>query len=201
MADLETGWSEATYRLDEIARNFDLPQLIQVTEGIDTGNEVDSFSAEDILMIDQSVTLQKVAAQFAEKLVEVAEGGSEYAILKEEILIPMNYKGKLNVINQIKRFNSVSALARDFPRYARVLQALSIPTEKGGALDIAAGTKIELDRVIPGHKIGQKQEQDKLVVSTESGGRKQVAMPFDMKARFRTVPDESEYTLKEVIDR
>lgn len=201
MADPNLGWSEETYRLDEVAKHFKLPQLIQVTEGIDTGNEVDSFSAEDVLMIDQCVTLQKVAAQFAEKLVEVAQGGSEYAILKEEILIPLNYKGKLKVMNEIKRYHSVWDLAREFPRYATVLQALSVPTESGGVLDIAAGTKIELDRVIPGHRTGQTKEPDRLVISTESGGRKQVAMPFDLKARFRSVRDENEYTLKETVDR
>lgn len=196
MADFSKDWTEETYRLDEVARKFELPQVIQVTEGIDTGNDIDSFSAEDILMIDQSVVLQKVAAQFAEKVIELAPGGSEYAILKEEILIPLNYKGKLKVLNETRKYHGVADLARDFPRYATVLEAVSVPTESGGTLNIAAGTTIELDRVIPSHK-----GPDRLVISTEPGGRKQVAMPFDMKARFRSVRDENEYTLKETIDR
>lgn len=197
MAGSDFHWSEETYRLDEIGRRVDLPQLVQLTEGIDTGSDVESFSAEDIMMIDQCVTLQKVAAQFAEKLVEVDKQGSEYAILKEEILIPLNYKGELKVVNPIRRYYGVRDLARDFPRYATVLEKMQVPTETGGVLDIVPGTTVELDRVIP----GRKNECDKLVISTASGGRKQVAVPLDMKGRFRSCPDENAYTLKEVIDR
>ena len=189
-------WSDVTYRLDELERSVGFPQLIQVTEGIDTGNDIDSFSAEDVLMIDQCVILQKVAAHFAmEKTIEVADSGSEYAILNEEILIPLNYSGKLKVTSRLRSYSNVRELAIDFPKYATVLTAMRVPQETGGMLDITPDSKVELDRVIPG------RECDTLVISTEVGGRKQVALPFDMRGRFRSCPDDNEYTLKEVIDR
>ena len=198
MADSKFCWSEETYRLDELERSVGLPQLIQVTEGIDTGNDIDSFSAEDVLMIDQCVLLQKVAAHFAkQKMVEVSDSGNEYAILNEEILISLNYKGKLKVMNPLRRYNNVRELARDFPRYATILSAMRVPMEKGGMLDITPDSKVELDRVIPGHK----GECDTLVINPAVGGRKLVAMPFDMRGSFRSCPDDNEYTLKEVVDR
>lgn len=196
MADSKCCWSDVTYRLDELDRCVGFPQLIQVTEGIDTGNDIDSFSAEDVLMIDQCVILQKVAAHFAtEKTVEVTDSGSEYAILKDEILIPLNYKGKLKVMGRLRSYNNVRELALDFPKYATALTAMRVPQDTGGMLEIAPDSKVELDRVIPG------RECDKLVISTELGGRKQVAVPFDTRGRFRACPDDNEYTLKEVIDR
>ena len=197
MADSKFCWSEETYRLDELERSVELPQLIQVTEGIDTGNDIDSFSAEDVLMIDQCVLLQKVAAHFAEKTVEVVDSGDEYAVLNEEILIPLNYKGKLKVINPLRRYDNVRELAGDFPSYATVLAAMRVPMENGRMLDITPDSKVELDRVIPGHK----GECDRLVISPAVGGRKRVAMPFDMRGRFRSCPDDNEYTLKEVVDK
>ena len=197
MSDSKFCWSEETYRLDELERSVGFPQLIQVTEGMDTGNDIDSFSAEDVLMIDQCVLLQKVAAQFAKQMVEVADSGNEYAILNEEILIPLNYKGKLKVMNPIRRYYNVRQLAKEFPRYATVLEAMRVPSENGGMLGITSDSKVELDRVIPGHK----GECDRLVISTALGGRKQVAMPFDMPGKFRSCPDDNEYTLKEVVDR
>ena len=199
MAESKLDWSEETYRLDEIASKFSLPQLIQLTEGVHTDSEVDSFSAEDILTIDRCVTLQKVSAQFAEKVIKETSNDGEYAILKEEILIPLNYKGKLKVINEIKRHDSVRELAKDFPRFAKILEALSVVTEEG-VVNIAANSIIELDRVFPAQKTGKKLP-DRLVVSTAHGGRRQVALPFDKRCRFRSVQDQTEYTMKEMIDR
>ena len=198
MAESNCCWSDITYRLDELDRSVGLPQLIQVTEGIDTGSDIDSFSAEDVLMIDQCVTLQKVAAQFAaERNVEITDSGSEYAILKEEILVPLNYKGKLKVICPRRLYNNVRELAIDFPKYATVLSAMRVPQDTGGVLDIEPDSRVELDRIIPGHR----NECDKLVISTKAGGHKQVALPFDMRGSFRSCPDDTKYTLKEVIER
>ena len=200
MAEADFKWSESTYRLDEIAyKQFQLPQLIQLTEGIHTDNEVDSFSAEDILTIDRCVTLQKVAAQFAGNYTEMGSG--DYEILKEEILIPLNYKGKLKVVNEPNIYHNVRDLARDFPRFAKVLEMLSVETEHG-LKKIAAGSVIELDRVLPGgQKTGNVTVPYRLVVSTESGGRGQVALPFEKRCRFRSTQDSNEYTLRELVDR
>ena len=202
MAEADFKWSESTYRLDEIAyKQFELPLLIQLTEGIHTDNEVDSFSAEDILTIDRCVTLQKVAAQFAGNCTEMGSDGVDYEILKEEILIPLNYKGKLKVVNEPNIYHNVRDLARDFPRFAKVLEILSVNTEHG-LKKIAAGSVIELDRVLPGgQKTGNVTVPDRLVVSTESGGRGQMALPFDKRCRFRSIEDSNEYTLRELVER
>lgn len=197
MADSSFQWSDETFRLDELGRKVDLPKIIQLMEGIDTGNDVDSFSAEDIITIDQCVTLQKVAAQFAEKLAHVNQQDSGHAILNEEILIPLNYNGKLRVINPIRTYYRVQDLAREFPRYATVLEPLPVSMENGPALNIAPGTSLELNRVIP----GRRNECDRLVINTAMGGREQMTIPLDMNLKFRSCPDENVYTLKEVIDR
>ena len=146
MAQSQSNWSKETYRFDEIAGKFKLPLLVQVSEGFYRGNEVDSFSAGDIIMFEQFVTLQKVAAVFARPLPQTERG---CAVPEEEILIPLNYNGKLRVEHEIKAYECVQELAKDFPRYATVLETIAVPVSGGVVMDIEAGTDVELDRVIP----------------------------------------------------
>lgn len=193
MAGYSAEWSEETYRLDEVGHKCSLPQVIQVTEGIYTSNEVDSFSAGDILKIDQCVQLQKVVAQVAKTPVKPTGRDSEYDFLKEVILIPLNYKGKLKVIIEKKKYNTVRELATDLPQYAEFLQALTVSVEDGKCLNIAAGTKVELDRV----RLGP----DRLIMRTTDGGRRQVEVLLSKRCQFRSTQDETEYTLTEMIER
>lgn len=195
MAGYGTEWSEETYRLDEIGHKCSLPQVIQVTEGIYRPDEVYCFSAGDILKVDQCVQLQKVEAQVAKTPVRLADHDSGYDFLKEAkpISIPLNYKGKLKVITEIKKYTSVRELATDLPPYAQFLQALTVSTEDGKSLNIVAGTKVELDRV----RLGP----DRLIMRIIDGGRRQVDVLLSKSCQFRSIQDETEYTLTEMIER
>ena len=195
MAGYGTEWSEETYRLDEIGHKCSLPQVIQVTEGIYRPDEVYCFSAGDILKVDQCVQLQKVEAQVAKTPVRLADHDSGYDFLKEAkpISIPLNYKGKLKVITEIKKYTSVRELATDLPPYAQFLQALTVSTEDGKSLNIVAGTKVELDRV--------RLEPDRLIMRIIDGGRRQVDVLLSKSCQFRSIQDETEYTLTEMIER
>ena len=198
MAQSPSYWSEETYRFDEIARKFEFPLLVQVSEGFYRENEVDSFSAGDIIMFDQFVTLQKVAASFARLLPTADDMEHEYAVHKEEILIPLNYKGKLKVENEIKVYEGIREIAKEFPRYAVLLETIAAPVSGGVVLNLDAGTVVELDRVIPPQKHGNA---DCLVINTNIKGHKQVGLNLDKRCKLRSMPDTNEYTLREAVHR
>ena len=185
MAQSQSNWSKETYRFDEIAGKFKLPLLVQVSEGFYRGTEEDSFSAGDITMFEQFVTLQKVAAVFARPPPKLVRG---YAVPKEEILIPLNYKGKLRVEHEIKAYECVQELAKDFPRYATVLETIAVPVSGGGVMDIEAGTVVELDRIIP----------PRLVINTST---EQVGLNLEERYKFRSKRDSNVYTLREAVNR
>lgn len=197
MAESFTKWSQETYRLDEIPDKFEFPLLVQVSEGFYGENQVDTFSAGDVIMFDQCVELQKVAARFAVEVRKTCDSGDDYDILKDEILIPLHYKGLLKVKNEIKTYESVRDLTADMPRYVKILETLSVATDDGEELKFSTGTILELDRVLPKQ---QKCKTDRLVVNIK-GESSQVALPLDKTGKFKTVSDGNEYTLKDAVDR
>lgn len=193
-------WSTETYRLDELESRFKVPCVIHVNEGYYSDTEAEGFSQGDIIGIDRKMTLHKVAAHFAapEKGLRQYNAASEYVELTEEILVPLNYKGKLKVLTPSKKYTRVIDLALDAPRYATVLKNLKVTTEAKTSIEIAAGTKIELDRTIP----GLRGEPERLVVEFEHLGKKTCAgVPVSANNLFRSEPDHNEYTIKEAIDR
>ena len=197
MADCSSDWSKETYCLDEIPSKFKFPVLIQVSEGYYSENEVETFSVGDIIMFDKCIEVQKVAARFAVGVTETSEG-DDFEILKEEILIPLNYKGQLKVKNEIKKYDSVQELVTDKPRYARVLEDLRVNMGEKQEVTINADTVLELDRDIPAQ---QNRKSGRLIFNYETEHYKQVEVLVDKKCKFRTVPDRNEYSLTEVIER
>lgn len=196
-------WTLETYRLDEITRKFDLPCVVCVTEGIYSETDTEGFSQGDIISIDSEMVLHKVAANFAFMDTNKQLPDPTYVDLTEkEILVPLNYKGKLKVLRDVLNFNSVRELAIEFPRYAKLRENMKVTTEDHVPVTIQAGTVIELDRIIPGHVTGSGKEPDKLVIQFQHRtGDLVVAVSFDAKGKFRTEPDENEYTIKEAINR
>lgn len=192
-------WTLETYRLDEIEGKFDLPCVICVNEGYYSETDTEGFSQGDIMSIDSKMVLQKVAANFAYKGDTDGWQDPNYVTLTEkEILVPLNYNGKLKVLREVKNFDSVLELAKDFPRYARVGANLRVTTEDNVQVTIQAGTLIELDRVLP----STGGSPSKLVIQFQyRRDTLVVAVPLNTRGKFRTEPDNNEYTIKEAIDR
>ena len=196
-------WTVETYRLDEVTKKFSLPCVVCVSEGYMDETECESISKDDVIKIDKRLNLRKIAAEFVTDSYEANLDSSEpedtYVTLRcGEILIPLNYSGMVKVFSKQKICNSVVELQRAFPRYAVVLSNITVQTEDGKQIELQAGTRIEVDRTIPGNK----WKQDHLVIFFNEKGRHiAVALPVSEQGRFKTLPDGNEYTVAEVLER
>lgn len=123
-------------------------------------------------------------------------------INQPEVFLPYGYDGKLKVLKQVADVSGVKELARVFPRYATVKEGLHLKTNTGESVKISKGTRIELDRILPGSMYGKDKEADKLVIKFEHAGTPKVAaLSFSSKGKFRTEEDHNEYTISEAIDK
>lgn len=199
----EMEWTLEKYRLDEVAGKFDLPCVIHVNEGYYSETDAEGFSQGDIMSIDSKMVLHKVAANFAFEYSSTGNSEPDNIYLKEkEILVPLNYKGKLKVLQRPNHFDSVRELACAFPRYSKVGRNFKVKTEDDVTVTIQAGAIVELDRIIPGSSGGLNREPDKLVLQFEHVGKRLVvAVPLNVPGKFTTELDNNEYTMKEAIDR
>ncbi|KAL4236927.1 hypothetical protein ACF0H5_005313 [Mactra antiquata] len=200
-------WTVETYRLDEVEKKFGLPCVIHLNEGYYSTTDAEGFSQGDVMSVDSKLVLHKIAANFATdvKKHSLESKDSDYVELApvKEILIPLNYKGRLKVLQRKMKYENVKELARDFPRYARLRQNLSVLTEDNRKVTLYAGTVMELDRIIPGSTFGDNNSSpDRLIVQFEHLQRRAtVALPVHLNGKFITEHDDNEYTLKEAIDR
>ncbi|KAK3611816.1 hypothetical protein CHS0354_040486 [Potamilus streckersoni] len=197
-------WSVETYRLDEVSTHFKLPIMVRVCEGIYGSHESETFSANDVIKLEKEVNLSKVAAHFIFDLNEWRShlGGSydQYVSLQEnsEILIPLHYKGQLHIVGEESICESVLELSRTKAKYFMVLKNLVIPQSKG-SITLQAGLVIEIDRSFPvpcvkgGNKIIMcKYDLNKVPCTVE--------LPMTIKGKFKTLNDDSAYTLQQVLD-
>lgn len=198
-------WTETTYRLDEVVNRFNVPCVVKVTEGIYSASELETMSSGDIIKIDYQRKLHKVAANFLSdfhrQLSTPPPNSAEYVdLVAEEILIPLSYTGKLKILKEIKKYESVRELSKECPRYAKLLCQLSYQGQSAVKTVLEAGTLIEVDRIIQGSAKANREEM--LVVSyTNSGKKIDTAIPFSTKGSFMLVQDVNKYTLQEVVDR
>ncbi|XP_052776405.1 uncharacterized protein LOC128214148 isoform X2 [Mya arenaria] len=196
-------WSTYTHRLDELERRVEFPCVVRLNEGYYSEAEGEGFSHGDIVAIDKKLVLHKVAANFANRIYRPSHSPAEeewgYERLTDEILVPLNYNGKAKIQSTGKKYSTVRDLVADFPRYAKVCKNLKVWTADRQPVELQAGAVIELDRVMPASSAGAP---DNLVLIFDYQTRSTYAtVPMDAKASFRTEPDETEYTIKEVIDR
>ena len=202
-SDIE--WSAETYRLCEIEGKFDFPCVIRVNEGFYSESDSEGFSQGDILSIDSKMVLQKVAASFKSFTdVNASKQFDDESVVesKNEILVPLNYKGKLKVIRSSKNYENVNELATDFPRYATLRQDLNVSTEENERVTIKSGTVIELVRIVPGSISCSSIPPGKITIQFQRSGRHlTVALPLNTSGKFRTEVDNNEYTIKEALDR
>lgn len=196
-------WSSASYRLDELERKFSFPCVVRLAEGFCSDSESEGFSKDDIIGIDSKLVLHKVAAHFANRLSGRRPTKNEYDFgyerLSEEILVPLNYKGKVKVQTCTgKTYTTVKALIADFPRFAKVCRTLKANSADDQPMDITAATTIELDRILP----GRDTKPDVLCLKFNVSGKPTYAkVAVTEHAVIQCEPDETEYTIREVIDR
>ncbi|XP_052274788.1 uncharacterized protein LOC127874472 isoform X2 [Dreissena polymorpha] len=196
-------WSSASYRLDELERKFSFPCVVRLAEGFCSDSESEGFSKDDIIGIDSKLVLHKVAAHFSKRLSGIRPTKSEYDFgykrLSEEILVPLNYKGKAKVQTCTgKTYTTVTGLIADFPRFAKICRTLKAYSADDQPMDLPGGTTIELDRILP----GRDTKPDVLCIKFNVSGKPTYAkVAVTERAEIRCESDETEYTIKEVIDR
>ncbi|KAH3693894.1 uncharacterized protein LOC127862607 isoform X2 [Dreissena polymorpha] len=200
-SESEFKWSTTSYRLDELGRRFKFPRVVRLAEGYCSDIEAEGFSKDDIIGIDNVLTIEKVAAHFANRkggATSIGDDERSYERLSEDILVPLNYKGKVKIRNQGIKYSTVRELVEDFPRFAKVCKNQPAIGADDRPLQILAGTTIELVQVVagrdnqPGELVVQFQILDKPVYAKVS---------VLETGLFRAESDDAEYTIKEVVDR
>ncbi|XP_052257644.1 uncharacterized protein LOC127862522 isoform X2 [Dreissena polymorpha] len=199
---VDYSWSITTYRLDELERRFTFPRVIRLAEGYCSDIEAEGFSKDDIIAVDNKLVLHKVGAFFTDRTSPITQTNDEsdfsYVRLSDEILVPLNYKGKVKILNAGKKYTTVRDLAEEFPRFAKACQNFSAYGADHKRFDVQAGTTVELERIVP----GRNGQPDELVIQFQAEGKPVFAkISSATKTVFRAQPDITEYTIREVIDR
>ncbi|KAL3870982.1 hypothetical protein ACJMK2_039007 [Sinanodonta woodiana] len=198
-------WSEETYRLDEVSSHFKLPIMVRVNEGIYGCLESETFSANDIIKLEKEVSLAKIAAHFIHDFNEwrskTRSDYEQYLSLKEisEILIPIHYKGKLQLISDETICESVSEISTVKSKFIMVLKNLVVP-KSNGTITIEAGTVLEID--FPASATSGKGGNRTMLVCRYNLNKTTytVELPMTMKGKFKSIHDDTKYTLQHVID-
>lgn len=175
-------WSEAVYSVKEAVNKLGTPCMVRVVVGCDDP----AFIETNYLKLDFGINIRKVGANF------VSDRPGSSSETKEEVLLPMGYKGKVKVVRKdagTKIFTCVQDLIKEFPRFVQVEETLSGQEEGSNKnVKIASGVKLELLKVI-GKELYCKH-QDKLIKLVSQD-----------KVKCRLLQDDNVYTLYEVIDR
>jgi hypothetical protein len=169
-----------------------MPTVVRVAEGFYGGNEAESFSRGDLLKLDFVKSIQKVNATIISSWSQaIIEDGTGYMQPDKEIVIPLGYKGKVIITRpptECKVYATVAELMHDFPRFVRVEKPFVVQSNNT-AIRIQTGTKLELDRYLPTQGLIAKYENKTVVIN------------HSIRSRFVPLPDDTEYTLTEVVDR
>lgn len=191
-SDDDIVWSDESLTLRDVVYTT-MPTVVRVAEGFYGGNEAESFSRGDLLKLDFVKSIQKVYATIISSWSQaIIEDGTGYMQPDKEIVIPLGYKGKVVITSpptEYKVYVTVAELMRDFPRFVRVDKPFFAQTNDNTAIQIKAGGKLELDRYLPTQGLIAKYENETVVISNS------------IKSRFIPLPDDTEYTLMEVVDR
>ncbi|KAH3698198.1 hypothetical protein DPMN_085717 [Dreissena polymorpha] len=196
-------WSSASYRLDELERMISFPCVVRLAEGFCSDSESKGFSKDDIIGIDSKLVLHKVAAHFANRLSCPRPTEDEYDFgyerSSEEILVPLNYKGKAKVQTCTgKTYTTVKGLIADFPRFAKICRTLKAISADDQPINLPGGTTIELDRIFP----GRDTKPDFVCINLNVAGKPTYAkVAVTERAEIRSESDETEYTIKQVMGR
>lgn len=179
-------WSRETFSILTIV-NDDLPTIVKVADGYYCENEAESFSNGDLIKLDFKRHYTKVKAQAVD--VTSLEQDDESNI-DREILIPLGYHGKLNVCCFKDTFHSMRELVKFSPRFVRVGAPFNAYRGRRWTTPIRIFTsdQLELDREIPDMGIVCQINKTKILI------------PFDTDILCFLIPDETQYTIREVIE-
>lgn len=183
----EIEWSKETVAITSIVD--DLPTIVKVADGYYCENEAESFSNGDLIKLDFKRRYTKVKAQaIRENSLHMDE---EEPGIVEEILIPFEYNGKLNIHCQKDTFHNMKELVEYFPRFVKVGKAFNAYKGKRWKTQtrILTDDHVELDREIPSMGLVCK------VMSTR------VLIPYDTEVLFHLIPDKKQYTVREIVEK
>lgn len=191
-SDDDIVWSDESLTIRDVVYQT-MPTVVRVAEGFYSGNEAESFSRGDLLKLDFVKSIQKVYATIISSWSHaIIEDGTGYMQPDKEIVIPLGYKGKVVITRppaECKVYFTVAELMCDFPRFVRVDKPFFVQSNDNTAIQIEAGKKLELDRYLPTQGLIAKYENEIVVINNS------------IKSRFVPLPDDTEYTLIEVVDR
>ncbi|CAG2240044.1 unnamed protein product [Mytilus edulis] len=190
--DEDIVWSDETQSIRDVVYSS-MPAIVRVAEGFYGDNDAESFSRGDLLKLDFVKSIQKVYATVVSSWSEaILEDRTGYIQPDREIIIPLGYKGKVVITRpptEFKVYTNVTELMRDFPRYVRVDTPFFAQSNQDQAIRIESGKRLELDRFLPNQGLIAKYDDDVVVLNNS------------VKGRFVPLPDETEYTLTDVIDK
>lgn len=188
-------WEDTGETIKDIVTKHQLPALVKVNEGYYGDTDAESFSSGDLIKLDMVKTLIKVSACVGES--EKKQGTRKARVdvndlnWRNEVLIPLGYKGKLQVIRSdhiATTFGTVQDLIEQFPRFVRIENDTSVKVARGKFI-IPAGSELELDRVLPDQGLVCRY------------GDKECLLDICDTGKYVSVPDFTLYTLREVIDK
>lgn len=188
-------WEDTGETITDIVNNHQLPILVKVSEGYYGETDAESFSSGDLIKLDLVKTLIKVLASVgeSENIPKTRRASIDVNNLywRNELLIPLGYKGKLQVMGNdhvATTFDTVQDLIEQFPRFVRVESAINVKAASGKFI-VPALSELELDRVIPSQGLVCRY------------GNKECLIDIRENGKFVSIPDSTLYTLREVIDK
>lgn len=185
-------WSDDSETIRNVVYSSYLPVIVRVAEGYYGGNEAESFSIGDLLKLDYVKSVQKIYATVISSWSDaILEDKTGYMQPDHEIIIPLLYKGKVTIArppSEFKVYCTVSELLRDFPKFLRVESEFFAQSSQDKTVRVEVGKRLELDRYLPNQGLVAKYEGNNVILKQ------------DMRGRFIPLPDDKEYTLKEVVD-
>ncbi|XP_046544787.1 uncharacterized protein LOC124254989 isoform X2 [Haliotis rubra] len=182
-------WSPETCKLSDIVP--EIPTLVRVTEGIYSLNDAGTFSQGDLIKIDTCQSLKRVTAYLTKP-----GSDSSYERHGEEIGLPYQYNGKVKVqpLHGVHhRYKSVEELINYFPRHVRVLTQVSFKEPSGTPQTLSVGDSLELKAVRRSKTHGLNS-----VRCARNGD--DVILPKSVKGVFQVQADDTEQTIKNVVD-
>lgn len=195
-ADDNVQWSDETFTLREVVTKVGLPTMVKVSEGLYSDNEAETFSYGDLLKLEFVKSIRKVSAN----LIDVGNGGSlinlekslrnpkKYDKPSKDILIPLGYKGLVELIKPLRQLYTVEQLMDEFPSNIRTETAL-FGDEKETPIQLPPGVYLQVDRITPNKEgIVCKHKKKEIIIYKEQ------------KGKFSIIENERTYTLEEVVE-
>jgi hypothetical protein len=185
-------WSDHSLTIREVVDKT-IPTVVRVAEGFYGGNEAESFPRGDLLKLDFVKSIHKVCATIISSWSQyIIEDETGYMQPNKEIVFPLGYKGKVVITRpptEYKVYATVAELMHDFPRFVRVDKPFFVHSKDDTTIQIKTGKTLELERYLPTQGLIAKYENESVVINNS------------IKSRFVPLPDDTEYTLTEVVNR